>query len=100
MHRVPLVAALGHSADTTARGFTAAATAGHPLVGSWVLANPVADPPQLGGFITFGADGNVFGSGTDVARVINLRHFERPQDGVWEATGPRSGAVALVAVDY
>ena len=78
--------ALGRSARTTAQDATPGATAGHPLVGTWVVWTD--EPPATPSVTAFGADGTaVDGCCGGAARV-----------GTWRATGPRSADVTLVLV--
>jgi hypothetical protein len=52
-------------------------TAGHPLIGTWVVDPEVDDPANPPSFDAFMADGTVVNIGSDGASV-----------GSWEATGP------------
>jgi len=63
-----------------------AQTAGHPLVGSWLVTFP-GDPTIPPSLYTFGADGTVVGTSADGAR-----------HGSWAATGPRTADLTVVGL--
>lgn len=79
--------ALGGSAGTTAQDATPAATAGHPLVGTWLLDSEVDNEADAPSVTAFAADGTAVDAGSDGASV-----------GTWEATGPRTATLTLVGV--
>ena len=70
---------VGRSVGTATEHATPAATAGHPLVGTWVVDPEVDDPTNPPSFDAFMADGTLVNIGSDGASV-----------GSWEATGPRT----------
>ena len=81
----------GFSATTAQEG-TPAATAGHPLVGAWVIDTSAEDPagPQEA---TVPPDVTVF---TDEGTVIDGTPFGETGVGAWEATSPRAAALTFV----
>lgn len=81
------VATLGHSTGTGAQEATPGATAGHPLVGTWLLDSEVDNAADAPSVTAFAADGTAVDAGVDGASV-----------GTWEATGPRTATLTLVGV--
>jgi hypothetical protein len=77
---------------TTAQEGTPVATAGHPLVGAWVIDTSAEDPagPQEA---TVPPDVTVF---TDEGTVIDSTPFGETGVGAWEATGPDAAALTFV----
>ena len=84
--------ALQGLAPTTAQVGTPVATAGHPLVGAWVIDTSAEDPagPQEA---TVPPDVTVF---TDEGTVIDSTPFGGTGVGAWEATGPDAAALTFV----
>ncbi len=70
-----------------AQDATPGVTAGHPLVGTWIIDSQVdnaTDPPSV---TAFGADGIAIDTGADGASA-----------GLWEVTGPRTATLTLAGV--
>jgi predicted lipoprotein len=79
---------LGLALAATARGVAAqdatpGATAGHPIVGTWVIDRDVTGTTEVPVVVVFTADGGFIDPGQGVA-------------GVWEPTGPRSAAKTII----
>lgn len=93
MALVALVAAVLAGAAGTARPVgaatqqTATATAGHPLVGAWVVDTEVDNPTNPPSFDTFAADGTLVNIGSDGTSV-----------GAWQATGPRTATFTFAGL--
>lgn len=66
-----------------AQDATPTSMVGHPLVGTWIVVRDVTTPNQAPSIVVYNADGGLSDPSQGVA-------------GVWEATGPRSGAWTLV----
>jgi hypothetical protein len=83
-----LVGAVGvvHSVGTEAQQATPA-TAGHPLVGTWIVDPEGEDPTNPPSFDAFMADGTLVNIGSDGASV-----------GSWEATGPRTATFTFAGL--
>lgn len=81
------ITTIGRSSGTIAQEATPEATAGHPLVGTWILDTDTADPTNAPSLSVFTSDGTSFDSAADGTNA-----------GVWEATGPRTAAFTLVGV--
>ena len=62
-------------------------TAGHPLVGTWVVDPEVDDPSNPPSFDAFMADGTLVNIGSDGTSV-----------GTWEATGPRTASFTFAGL--
>lgn len=77
----------GRPGDVAAQSSTPAATAGHPLVGTWIVDTEVDDPSDPPSFDAFSADGTFVNIGSDGAAV-----------GAWEATGPRTATFTFAAL--
>ena len=77
---------------TSAQDGTPVATAGHPLVGAWVVDTSAEDPagPQQA---TVPPDVTVF---TDEGTVIDSTPFGETGIGAWEATSSRVAALTVV----
>ena len=71
---------VGHAA---AQDATPGATAGHPIVGTWIIDRDVTGTTEVPVVVVFTADGGFIDPGQGVA-------------GVWEPTGPRSAAKTIV----
>jgi hypothetical protein len=69
----------------TAQEATPAATAGHPLVGAWLLTNP-AVPEEAPTLVVFHADGTYLQA--EAQGLVGI--------GSWEGTGERSAALTFV----
>ena len=69
--------------SAVAQDATPTPMADHPLVGTWIVVRDVAMPNQAPSIVVYTADGGLIDPSLGVA-------------GVWEATGPRSGAWTLV----
>jgi hypothetical protein len=78
---------VGHSVGTATQQATPAATAGHPLVGTWIVDPEVDDPTNPPSFDAFMADGTLVNIGSDGASV-----------GAWEATGARTATFTFAGV--
>jgi hypothetical protein len=78
------LAALGHNTTARAQDATpaAAAMAGHPLVGSWIVSDPGGTPAM----IAFTADGIVID--TEIDGITGI--------GSWQPTGDRTANVTFV----
>lgn len=76
----------------TAQDGTPVATAGHPLVGAWIVDTNAEDPagPQEA---TVPPDVAVF---TDEGTIIDGTPFGDTGVGTWEATSPRAAALTFV----
>ncbi len=70
-----------------AQEVTPAALAGHPLVGTWFLDNDPANPANALGTFILHADGTYVEANAD--GTVRL--------GVWEATGPTTATLTIVA---
>jgi hypothetical protein len=83
---------LAASAQQATPAVSPAATAGHPLVGAWVVdtSAEAAGQPQEA---TIPPDVTVF---TDEGSVIDASGAGEPGVGSWEATGPRTAALTFV----
>jgi hypothetical protein len=57
--------------------------AGHPIVGTWIITRDITNTTQVPVVVVFTADGGFIDPGQGVA-------------GVWESTGPRSGAITII----
>ena len=82
-----VIALAAPGTGTSAQDATQPATAGHPLVGAWLVdsdADDEASPPSV---TTLSADGTAVDAGSEGASA-----------GTWEATGPRTATLALVGV--
>ena len=79
--------AVGRSLPTTAQDATPSPTAGHPLVGTWIVDPEVDDPTNPPSFDVYMADGTAINVGSEGATA-----------GAWEATGPRTAAVTFVGL--
>ena len=75
-----LAATARHAA---AQDATPAGTAGHPLVGTWVIDRDTTTTTEVPVVVVFTADGGFVDPGQGVA-------------GVWEPTGPRSAAMTII----
>ena len=60
---------------------------GHPLVGTWMAMAPDGASPE-----TFSADGSFVAGPPIIVPGESAPSFLGPAIGVWESTGPRSGA--------
>ena len=92
--RGAIVAALVVAIALSAFGVTQAVgnaslqeTAGHPLVGTWVIDPEVEDPANPPSFDAFMADGTLVNIGSDAASV-----------GSWEVTGPRTATMTFAGL--
>ena len=77
----------GHSVGTAPQGAPPAATAGHPLVGTWIVDPEPDDPTNPPSFDVYMADGTAINIGSEGATA-----------GAWEATGPRTATVTIVGL--
>ncbi len=66
---------------------TPGATAGHPLVGTWLIDSDTEDEASSPSITVFMADGGAVDVGADGASA-----------GTWEATGPRTATLTLVGI--
>ena len=78
---------IGRSAGAAAQEATPAATAGHPLVGTWIVDPEVADPTNPPSFDVYMADGTAINVGSEGATA-----------GAWEATGPRTATLTFAGL--
>jgi hypothetical protein len=69
--------------QAAAQDATPAPTAGHPIVGTWVIDRDVTSTTEVPVVVVFTADGGFIDPGQGVA-------------GVWEPTGPRSAAKTII----
>ena len=78
---------VGRAVGTAAQQATPAATAGHPLVGTWIVDPEPDDPTNPPSFDVYMADGTAINVGSEGATA-----------GAWEATGPRTATVTFVGL--
>ncbi len=82
---IALVVALGAARLTSAQDATPGSTAGHPLVGAWLLSD-VGDTEEIASLVVFTSDG-VYQQ-ADYDGTVGV--------GSWEATGPTTAAMTFV----
>ena len=80
-------AGVGRAVGTATQQATPAATAGHPLVGTWIVDPEVDDPTNPPSFDVYMADGTAINVGSEGATA-----------GAWEATGPRTATLTLAGL--
>ncbi len=78
---------VGRSVGTATQQATPAATAGHPLVGTWIVDPEVDDPTNPPSFDVYMADGTAINVGSEGATA-----------GAWEATGPRTATLTFAGL--
>ena len=71
--------------DTVAQDATPGATAGHPLIGTWIVDRNPADPGEMPTTNVFTADGGLIDPSVGAT-------------GVWAATGPDTADFTLIAI--
>ncbi len=77
---------VGRSVGAATRQATPA-TAGHPLVGTWIVDPEVDDPTNPPSFDVYMADGTAINVGSEGATA-----------GAWEATGPRTATLTFAGL--
>ena len=78
---------VGRSVATASQQSTPAATAGHPLAGTWIVDPEVDDPTNPPSFDVYMADGTAINVGSEGATA-----------GTWEATGPRTATLTFAGL--
>ena len=79
--------AVGRSLPTPAQDATPGPSAGHPLVGTWIVDPEVDDPTNPPSFDVYMADGTAINVGSEGATA-----------GAWEATGPRTATLTFAGL--
>lgn len=78
---------IGFVTDTAGQDASPAATAGHPLVGTWIIDPEIDDPTNPPSFDVYMADGSAINVGSEGATA-----------GSWQVTGPRTAMLTYAGL--